>query len=86
MVQHGYICRSQKCVEKPDPCVPNPCGPGALCIIQVGIQKYSKVPVGTRTNELPSEFKKSPGILLTKSAWNRGVSMRKEYKKAHIWY
>jgi hypothetical protein len=36
VVQHGYICRSQKCVEKPDPCVPNPCGPGAVCILQVG--------------------------------------------------
>jgi hypothetical protein len=23
-------------VEKPDPCVPNPCGPGAVCILQVG--------------------------------------------------
>jgi len=28
--QHGYICTNQKCVEKPDPCDPNPCGPGAI--------------------------------------------------------
>jgi hypothetical protein len=31
----------------------------------------------------PSEFEKSRGILLTKSAWNRGVSMRKDIKR-HI--
>ena len=27
--QYGYICHQQKCIEKPDPCDPNPCGPGA---------------------------------------------------------
>ena len=27
----GYICQNQKCVEAPDPCDPNPCGPGAEC-------------------------------------------------------
>jgi len=27
----GYICENQKCVEEPDPCDPNPCGPGAIC-------------------------------------------------------
>jgi len=27
--QYGYICQQQKCIEKPDPCDPNPCGPGA---------------------------------------------------------
>ena len=25
----------KKCVEKPDPCDPNPCGEGALCLVQV---------------------------------------------------
>lgn len=29
----GFICRDQKCVEKPDPCVPSPCGPGASCTV-----------------------------------------------------
>merc|ERR1719410_3239323 len=27
----GYICEGQKCVEKPDPCHPSPCGPGSIC-------------------------------------------------------
>jgi len=34
--QSGYICQNQKCVEKPDPCVPSPCGPGAVCTINFG--------------------------------------------------
>ena len=25
----GYVCEDQICVEAPDPCEPNPCGPGA---------------------------------------------------------
>jgi len=29
--QQGFVCRNQKCVVKPDPCVPSPCGPGAIC-------------------------------------------------------
>ena len=29
--QQGYQCRNQKCVEKPDPCNPNPCGMMAIC-------------------------------------------------------
>ena len=28
--QYGYICSQQKCIEKPDPCQPSPCGQGAL--------------------------------------------------------
>ena len=24
----GYVCQNQRCVEKPDPCNPSPCGPG----------------------------------------------------------
>merc|ERR1712004_171305 len=34
--QSGYICQNQKCVEKPDPCDPSPCGPGAVCTINFG--------------------------------------------------
>ena len=29
--QYGYVCRNQRCVEKPDPCNPSPCGPGTTC-------------------------------------------------------
>ena len=29
--QHGYVCQSQRCVEKPDPCNPSPCGPRTTC-------------------------------------------------------
>jgi len=28
----GYVCENQRCVEKPDPCDPSPCGPGAVCM------------------------------------------------------
>ena len=31
--QSGYICDNQKCIEKPDPCDPSPCGPGADCMV-----------------------------------------------------
>ncbi len=31
--QTGYICQSQRCVERPDPCDPSPCGPGAICTV-----------------------------------------------------
>ncbi|TRY80549.1 hypothetical protein TCAL_10964 [Tigriopus californicus] len=27
----GYICQSHKCVPKPDPCNPSPCGPRTTC-------------------------------------------------------
>ena len=30
---YGYVCENQKCVEKPDPCDPSPCGPGAHCMV-----------------------------------------------------
>jgi len=30
--QYGYVCQSQRCIEKPDPCDPSPCGPGARCM------------------------------------------------------
>ena len=29
--QYGYVCRQQRCVERPDPCQPSPCGPGTTC-------------------------------------------------------
>ncbi|XP_040568316.1 zonadhesin [Lepeophtheirus salmonis] len=29
----GYICQTGKCIEKPDPCNPSPCGPGAECMV-----------------------------------------------------
>ena len=38
--QQGYICQSQRCVEKPDPCNPSPCGPGAVCTVNFqGMQR-----------------------------------------------
>jgi len=44
--QYGYICSQQRCVEKPDPCVPNPCGPGAVCLLQ-GDSYSCECPTGT---------------------------------------
>eukprot|EP00092_Neocalanus_flemingeri_P015375 GFUD01016638.1.p1 GENE.GFUD01016638.1~~GFUD01016638.1.p1 ORF type:complete len:648 (-),score=103.17 GFUD01016638.1:526-2469(-) len=44
--QYGYICSQQKCVEKPDPCVPNPCGTGAVCVLQ-GDSYSCECPSGT---------------------------------------
>ena len=32
----GFICQNQRCVEKPDPCDPSPCGPGAVCTVNFG--------------------------------------------------
>jgi len=32
----GYVCQNQRCVEKPDPCNPSPCGPGAVCTVNFG--------------------------------------------------
>ena len=29
MYGRGFVCEDQICVEAPDPCDPNPCGPGA---------------------------------------------------------
>jgi len=34
--QSGYVCQSQRCVERPDPCSPSPCGPGAACTVSFG--------------------------------------------------
>jgi len=34
--QSGYVCTNQKCVERPDPCNPSPCGPGAICTVNFG--------------------------------------------------
>merc|ERR1711876_146853 len=31
--EYGYVCENQRCVEKPDPCDPSPCGPGAHCMV-----------------------------------------------------
>ena len=31
--QTGYVCQNQHCIEKPDPCSPSPCGPGATCMV-----------------------------------------------------
>jgi len=31
--RNGLVCINQRCVEKPDPCVPSPCGPGAICTV-----------------------------------------------------
>ena len=29
----GFVCRGHQCQKKPDPCDPNPCGPGARCSV-----------------------------------------------------
>ena len=29
--KYGFICSESRCVEKPDPCNPSPCGPGTTC-------------------------------------------------------
>jgi len=47
--QYGLICRDQKCVEKPDPCDPSPCGQGALSIPQ-GDTCTCECPPGTVGN------------------------------------
>ena len=44
--QYGYICSQQACVEKPDPCDPNPCGPGAQCLVSGG-EATCSCPPGT---------------------------------------
>ena len=38
--QTGFVCKSHKCVEAPDPCIPNPCGTNAICTRQ-GIEGYT---------------------------------------------
>ena len=30
--QQGYVCQSQRCVPRPDPCQPSPCGPNTECM------------------------------------------------------
>ena len=30
---HDFVCQNHFCVEKPDPCDPSPCGPGANCML-----------------------------------------------------
>lgn len=27
----GFVCENQRCLERPDPCNPSPCGPGTTC-------------------------------------------------------
>ena len=44
--QYGFICSQQKCVEKPDPCQPNPCGAGAVPRVQ-GDTCQCECPPGT---------------------------------------
>ena len=44
--QYGYICSQQACVERPDPCDPNPCGPGAQCLVSGG-EATCSCPPGT---------------------------------------
>jgi len=29
--RYGFVCDSQHCIERPDPCNPSPCGPGTTC-------------------------------------------------------
>ena len=54
----GYICKNQKCVERPDPCNPNPCGPNAICE-PVGL-------TGQFTCKCPSGFIGNPKVSCTK--------------------
>ena len=30
--QFDYVCQSQRCVPRPDPCDPSPCGPNTMCM------------------------------------------------------
>ena len=30
--QQGNVCQSQRCVPRPDPCQPSPCGPNTECM------------------------------------------------------
>ena len=39
----GFVCRANRCAAKPDPCQPNPCGPGAQC--NVNPAGESSVPI-----------------------------------------
>ena len=44
--QYGYVCSQQRCVERPDPCDPSPCGPGAEASVR-GDQCQCSCPQGT---------------------------------------
>ena len=44
--QYGYVCSQQRCVERPDPCDPSPCGPGAEASVR-GDQCLCSCPPGT---------------------------------------
>ena len=44
--QYGYVCSQQRCVERPDPCEPSPCGPGAEASVR-GDQCLCSCPPGT---------------------------------------
>ena len=57
----GYICKNQKCVERPDPCNPNPCGPNAICE-PVGL-------TGQFTCKCPSGFIGNPKVSCTKVSY-----------------
>jgi len=59
----GYICKNQKCVERPDPCNPNPCGPNAICE-PVGL-------TGQFTCKCPSGFIGNPKVSCTKAECQR---------------
>ena len=41
--QQGHVCQSQRCVPRPDPCQPSPCGPNTECMEnrQVRVKSYS---------------------------------------------
>ena len=43
----GYVCEYNKCVEKPDPCDPNPCGMMAICTVDRYGEAKCECPRGT---------------------------------------
>ena len=64
--QYGEVCLNQRCVEKPDPCDPSPCGPGAVCMtngIGNAICRYVESP--------GSNVSTTPIMAIQMSHWRR---------------
>ncbi len=39
--QQGNVCQSQRCVPRPDPCQPSPCGPNTECMENRQVSHYN---------------------------------------------
>eukprot|EP00091_Calanus_sinicus_P019674 TRINITY_DN501_c0_g2_i1.p2 TRINITY_DN501_c0_g2~~TRINITY_DN501_c0_g2_i1.p2 ORF type:complete len:132 (-),score=27.43 TRINITY_DN501_c0_g2_i1:293-688(-) len=52
--QRGFICQTGKCVEKPDPCDPSPCGPGAECSVTSSGNAICRCQAGLIPTLIPS--------------------------------